>query len=371
MHFVGDHNTVFRYPRAQSLLGSKAGQMQGAEFNKRNFDRTWADLNAELAVLEKREGLGAALAALCEQQSSIGFVQDSLVLVEWHRFDHPDDNSRFFYVQYNPKRAHRFHGTGRTAPPADIEVINHGCFLCRDNIQWQQSGIELGFNIKTAAAAYFALTNAYPLMPQHVVMVREEHIPQATPFLNGGDQLENVLADLVELAVRLPGYTGFYNGEGAGASIPGHLHLHFFCRPEGYGDFPLEAATRNVQTESPFLVPNYPVAAVCWRSKPETIVKQVTDHVRTLIRQCDDPINFSANIFSVFDRGSGNIQLIFVPRNQMKSHSQELVGAIGGVEVLGELVFSTDSEKHRLDKGEIDYHTVERILSSISVPVNL
>ena len=55
----------------------------------------------------------------------------------------------------------------------------------------------------------------------------------------------------------------------------------------------------------------------------------------------------------------------------MLSHSQEMGGAIGGLEVLGELVFSNDDEKHRLDLNEIDYHTVERILSAVSVPGNI
>jgi hypothetical protein len=39
-------------------------------------------------------------------------------------------------------------------------------------------------------------------------------------------------------------------------------------------------------------------------------------------------------------------------------------GIIGGVEVLGEMVFSGEEDGKRLERGEIDYHTVERILSA-------
>ncbi len=39
-------------------------------------------------------------------------------------------------------------------------------------------------------------------------------------------------------------------------------------------------------------------------------------------------------------------------------------GTIGGIEVLGEMVFSSEADGKRLERGEIDYHTVERILSA-------
>ena len=40
-------------------------------------------------------------------------------------------------------------------------------------------------------------------------------------------------------------------------------------------------------------------------------------------------------------------------------------GTIGGFEVLGEVVFSSDEERRRLEFGKIDYHTVERILVAV------
>jgi len=38
---------------------------------------------------------------------------------------------------------------------------------------------------------------------------------------------------------------------------------------------------------------------------------------------------------------------------------------IGGLEVLGEVVFSSREEGQRLEGGKIDYHTVERILAAV------
>ena len=345
--------------------------MKANEFNQRIFDNTWAELNKELSLVEKNEGLPAVFSLLQKQQTNIGFIQDDLHQSELHTFKHPKDKSKFFSVQYNPKRAERFNGAGRTSPPTGTESVNDGCFLCRKNVQWQQCGKELGYDIKTTSATYSALMNAYPLMPQHAVLVSTKHIPQTLPFLNNGEQLETILMDLVELAVRLPGHVGFYNGEGAGASIPGHLHFQFFEKPAGYDNFPIEVAAKMQQEEPPFIIRHYPVYSAYWKNSPDKIVDQALDTIKQWIKDTTDKSNISANIFTSLDPDDGDVHLYFVPRNQMLSHSQEMTGAIGGLEVLGELVFSSSDEKHRLDQNEIDYHTVERILTAISVPGNI
>jgi hypothetical protein len=42
-----------------------------------------------------------------------------------------------------------------------------------------------------------------------------------------------------------------------------------------------------------------------------------------------------------------------------------MTGMIGGLEILGEIVFSTELEKQLLDTGQVDYFFVERILSAV------
>jgi hypothetical protein len=49
----------------------------------------------------------------------------------------------------------------------------------------------------------------------------------------------------------------------------------------------------------------------------------------------------------------------------MQRDEAELSGTIGGLEVLGEVVFSSDEEGQRLEFGRVDYHTVERILAAV------
>ncbi len=75
--------------------------------------------------------------------------------------------------------------------------------------------------------------------------------------------------------------------------------------------------------------------------------------------------SISANIVATFDDIQKKLELFFVPRRQLRSRSPELSGTIGGLEVLGEVVFSSDEEGQRLESGRVDYHTVERILAAV------
>ena len=112
-------------------------------------------------------------------------------------------------------------------------------------------------------------------------------------------------------------------------------------KPAGYSDFPLEAAAKAQQGEPPYIIEEYPVYSAYWKNSPDEIVKQSLDTIKQWIRDTADKHNLSANIFTSLDPENGDVQLYFVPRNQMLSHSQEMTGAIGGLEVLGELVFSS------------------------------
>ena len=222
--------------------------MLPTEFNKKKYSEIWTELNRRLKHVERTDGgLAAALEALSNQQREQGFIQDDLPLVRRYRFAHPEDPTRSFIAQYNPVRALRFEGAGCSTPPAGTGVKHDGCFLCRDNIEWQQSGVELGYEIDVDRTRYVAWMNPYPLMPLHCVIASNDHIPQAW-CTNGAAgiclSIEKILEDLVTLSERLPGYVGFYNGTGAGASIPGHFHFQFFKRRASDASFPLEVAAR-------------------------------------------------------------------------------------------------------------------------------
>ena len=116
--------------------------------------------------------------------------------------------------------------------------------------------------------------NPFPLLPMHVVVASAEHRPQGW-ILRGStaDTASNLLADFLELADRMPGYFGYFNGLDAGASIPGHLHFHFCQRPEGLTPFPLELAARrsNRRDGEAGLIDNYPLSGTFWHGTRESI----------------------------------------------------------------------------------------------------
>lgn len=342
--------------------------MNVSEFNQKTYDGRWDDLNKKLGLVESEAGLPGALGCLRAQQRRQGFIRDDLESVGHYRFTHPHHAERFFLAQYNPARQNRFKGIRRAIPPAGHHSINGGCTLCRQNIQWQQNGIEFGYDLQVGDTPYTAWMNAYPLMPVHVVVASREHIPQFWGKREDASDrfdIEHIFSDLVALTERLPGYIGFYNGEGAGASIPGHFHYQFFKRRDNH-HFPLELRPR-VNGNGHALINDYPVMATYWRGRKGAVVAAgarwfehwLAAHQRTIA----DP---SVNLFATCER-DGEIEMYVVPRDQARSKSPEMDGLIGGLEILGELVFATADEKRRLDTGEIDYHAVERILGAARV----
>ena len=46
-----------------------------------------------------------------------------------------------------------------------------------------------------------------------------------------------------------------------------------------------------------------------------------------------------------------------------------MAGMVGSLEILGELVLTTENEKRDLDWGKVDYRSIARILSDISIPL--
>ncbi|MDH3714183.1 MAG: DUF4922 domain-containing protein [Gammaproteobacteria bacterium] len=330
--------------------------------DNKEYETLWASLNQRLGAIETQHGLGAALQALHNQQCAAGFVRDDLGALNRFRFDHPHDEGRFFSVQYNPRRAQRYAGAGRSEPPQGWESVNGGCFLCRDNIAWQQCGIELGYDIRTGGNDYFAVMNPYPLMPCHTVLVAQQHVPQAWLFSNPPCDMRRTVHDLLSLAERLPGFVGFYNGQGAGASISGHLHFQFFRRPEGYGLFALESATRLPVN------PGYPLNALHWRGDAQQVADQASDWLSRWVERLPPGAQPSANIIATVAEPASQVQVFVVPRDQQRTHAPGMSGAVGGLEVLGELVFSTEQEWDQLQRRQIDYFTIENMLSAVSVP---
>ena len=339
------------------------------------YEIAWSELNDRLRVIENGGGLGGALAELKAHQQKTGFIKDLREEVERRSFYHPEDSDRFFRIQYNPKRALRLNGSGVTVPPSGITVQNGGCFLCRDNIQWQQGGNQLGYELHVGDTTYYAWMNPFPLMPTHVVVATQAHTSQEWGLAYDlRCRKSMILSDLVALASRMPGYIGFYNGVDAGASIHGHMHLHFCQRPEKDAEFPLERAARvfDDSLEGTGFLARYPVSVAVWKGTAAEVVEAASNWVMQWTQHNHARLSrLTGNFIAAKDDTDDGISLYFIPRDRGKSRAPGLTGLIGGLEILGEVVFSTPEEKKLLDVGAIDFFTLESYLGRVYTPMFL
>ena len=124
-------------------------------------------------------------------------------------------------IQYNPVRV--LSSTADTSPEA---IAARKCFLCKENRPAEQ------FHLKfegRKGRLYNIQVNPYPIFPKHLVIVRDEHLPQA---------IWHHFPDMLDFTAKYPDFLVFYNGPGSGASAPDHLHFQAVPRHH----LPLEEA---------------------------------------------------------------------------------------------------------------------------------
>ncbi len=126
-----------------------------------------------------------------------------------------------FKVQFNPARIRS------SGAKIDKESIRgRSCFLCRENMPAEQSGILFG-DEEDIDREYIIVINPYPIFSRHLTIPTLLHTSQ----LIGGR-----FSDLITLAAKFPEYTFFYNGPNSGASAPDHFHFQAGSR----GFLPIE-----------------------------------------------------------------------------------------------------------------------------------
>ena len=334
-------------------------------FDNDQYRHAWRSLNRILRRVEaKHDDLGEALEALYAHQLASGFVRDDLSDIKRYVVAHPEEPDNTLLIQFNPKRAQRFHGNGKKSPPAGQVVENAGCFLCPSNIAWQQDGAELGYDLELNDRKYIAWINPFPLAPAHAIVASPTHRPQAWhPEEDGSMPIGDLIADLAALVSRASGYLGFYNGIDAGASIPGHLHFQCFRRPDNHPPFPIEKITAAHDDSAGEFAEGYPVTFTYWRGRENVVVPQAVTWARAWYkRNRTHSASLSANIMAINHADTGEISLYFVPRTRAGDNG-DAAPRLGGLEMLGELVFSSAEEKRQIDSGQMDYFALERILA--------
>lgn len=287
----------------------------------------------------------------------------------------------FFLGQHNPRRADRGKGAGRKQSPPGTqtqETIDTSCFLCTDNVRWQQQGIQLYYQFPVNERIYNALCNPFPFMPLHITIASMEHEPQSwheSSKYSSDDKIKRIVKDLYTVTTRLSNFIGFYNGVG---SIKQHLHYQIFEIPSGHPNlFPLQYAAEQTmvrtgmsrdQQASPLRIQSYPLTAFKIWGNEENIIENILQ----LTKKWDDISgdSASANIIFVWEKLDGNptVCSYFVPRNRFFSHAPGLSGAIGSLEVLGEFIFCEKWEDQMINEQKVNYDYMWRILRAVEPP---
>lgn len=109
-------------------------------------------------------------------------------------------------VQFNPAR---IVSSGAKVDAKSLK--ERKCFLCAANRPEVQKGLEWGPDGK-----YTVLINPFPIFPRHLTIPDNGHVDQL---------IADRIANMIDLAVDLEGYTVFYNGPKCGASAPDHMHF--------------------------------------------------------------------------------------------------------------------------------------------------
>lgn len=124
-------------------------------------------------------------------------------------------------IQFNPERIR-----SSAAKTDSATLAKRRCFLCAEYRPSEQ--FHMAFEGRKGRG-YRIQVNPYPIFPQHLVIARDRHTPQA---------IWRCYPDMLDLARKYQGFTFFYNGPCCGASAPDHMH--FQACPHGL--MPLEKA---------------------------------------------------------------------------------------------------------------------------------
>ena len=258
-------------------------------------------------------------------------------------------------LQYNPAR--------RASSTAQIDketLLSRPCFLCAKNRPKEQ------FHLKfegRKGRRYNIQINPFPIFKGHLVIAREEHVPQ---------EIWHHLPDMLDFARMYEQYTVYYNGPLAGASAPDHLHFQACLR----GALPLENAVdefldnpgepmARVKEATLYHFPHFTRGIYCIKA---TTTKSLAKLFYCLL-DCCEPSSEVEPRFNLYAYMKGDEYRVFVTlRRELRPHhyfstgEDHLTISPGAAEMAG--VFITPD---KADKGKVTAALLAEILDEVSI----
>lgn len=202
------------------------------------------------------------------------------------------------------------------------------CFLCEDNIK-ECHPMERLVPLTLAGRDYFAGANFAWIEEDHFTVMAAEHVDQAYS--------QHALEAMAELHARAGGeFRVLFNGPGAGATIPWHLHYQITTTP-----MPIEQLTPGREAGYPTLLHRF--------DKGAGGVSAAHAAADAWIQR--DPENHTANILIC---GPADDAVVYVfPRDQRRAKATNK-GLVGGFEVAGDFVLSAPKEEEAFRNSSVE-----------------
>ncbi|MBO4263066.1 MAG: DUF4922 domain-containing protein [Bacteroidales bacterium] len=259
-------------------------------------------------------------------------------------------------LQFNPCRI-----ASSTAETDEATLAARKCFLCSANRPKEQ------FHVKFEGRKhrrYNIQVNPYPIFPAHLVIAREEHVPQA---------IWHHLPDMLDFAWRYREYTVYYNGPYSGASAPDHLH--FQACPRGL--LPLENAASafldnppaplaTVQDARLYHYTGYTTGIYALRADTTKSLAKLFYQFLDCCPERDGGLEPRFNLYAWFERGEYRAMVVL--RTEIRSHHyyaqgpEHLTISPGAAEMAGVFVAPI-----REDFDKADAPALEEMLREVSV----
>lgn len=251
-------------------------------------------------------------------------------------------------VQHNPCRI-----ISSTAEVDEKSIASRACFLCPENRPAEQ------FHLKFQGRKnrrYNIQINPYPIFPKHLVVARDEHIPQA---------IWHHLPDILDFCCKYKNYLAFYNGPESGASAPDHLHFQACER----GILPLETAvdafldnpSRPLATNkdaSLYLFEGYTNGIFALKA---TTSKSLTKLFYRLLCCCEATECSTEPKFNLFTWHTGSeFRAFVVMRSQLRSHhyyaegNEHLTMSPGAADVAGYFIAPMKEDYDKLTSAMLE-----------------
>jgi hypothetical protein len=230
-----------------------------------------------------------------------------------------------------------------TAPPDAASLVKdprdpsgRHCFLCRSNIRLVHPREDL-VPLDAAGRRWWAGANFAWLGRHHFTVMSDVHEDQV--------YAEDVLAAMLDIHRKTRGtFRIVFNGEGAGATIPWHLHLQITTER-----FPVEDLHADRDGQYPIALHRFRDAAAAHR------------HIEEWRER--DPEHHRVNLLVA--GSSRRPQIYVVPRDTRRPRAAKK-GLMGGFEVAGDFAFSEPDR--RADFEQADLATAREALRQIVPP---